>query len=92
MKQRAKSISLTLLSTVAFAQSDPAQLLFNKVHVFDSINGAWTESAILLVEGNVIKTTSTDLIVANGTVVVEGDGRILMLGVIAGHSKGGIKV
>lgn len=86
MKLSAAIIAFAVFSTAAVAQDDPAQTLFTNVHVFDGVNEARIENANVLVEGNVIKQISTDMIDAGQATVIDGDGRTLMPGIIEGHS------
>lgn len=60
--------------------------LFTNVHVFDGVNEARIENANVLVEGNLIKTVSTDAIEAGDAAVIDGGGRTLMPGLVEGHA------
>ncbi len=64
----------------------PRQVLFTNVNIFDGLNEALMENANVLVEGNLIKTVSTDAIEAEGAHLVDGGGRTLMPGLIDMHS------
>ena len=84
--------SILTAAIVAFAASasqaqDEAkpQTLFTNVHIFDGVNEARIENANVLVEGNLIKTVSTDAIDAPGAMVIDGGGRTLMPGFIDNH-------
>jgi len=69
----------------ALAQDTPAQILFTKVNVFDGVSDQRIENANVLVEGNLIKTISTDAISADGATVIDGGGRTLMPGLADTH-------
>ena len=71
--------------SVAIAQDDPARTLFTNVHVFDGVSAERIENANVLVEGNLIKSVSTDPIDAAGATVIDGGGRTLMPGMIDLH-------
>ena len=62
------------------------QTLFTNVNVFDGLSPELIENANVLVEGNLIKTVSTDPIDAPDATVVDGGGRTLMPGLIDMHS------
>ena len=64
---------------------DASQTLFTNVHVFDGVQAQRIENANVLVEGNLIKTVSTDPIEADGATVIDGGGRTLMPGMIEAH-------
>lgn len=76
----------TAMALPAAAQDDPPQTLFTNVHVFDGVNEARIENASVLVEGNLIKTVSTDAIDAPGATVIDGGGRTLTPGFIEVHA------
>lgn len=67
------------------AQENVSRILFTNVNVFDGTNEALIENANVLVEGNLIKTVSTDRIAAEGATVIDGGGRTLMPGLIEAH-------
>ena len=71
----------------AGTSGDPAtaQTLFTNVHVFDGVNEARIENASVLIEGNLVRTVSTDPIAAEGATVIDGGGRTLMPGLIDAH-------
>jgi imidazolonepropionase-like amidohydrolase len=71
--------------SVAIAQDDPVRTLFTNVHVFDGISAKRIENANVLIEGNLIKSVSTDPIDAAGATVIDGGGRTLMPGLIDAH-------
>lgn len=72
-------------SLPVLADEDPEQTLFANVHVFDGINEARIENASVLVEGNLIKTVSTEIIDAPGAAVIDGGGRTRTPGFIDNH-------
>ena len=79
-------LASTLFSAYATAQDDEQrQLLFTNVHVFDGVNEARLENANVLVEGNLIKTVSTEAIDAPGAEAIDGGGRTLLPGFIDNH-------
>ena len=71
-------------SSPALAQ-DQSPILITNVNVFDGKNEALIENANVLIEGNLIKTVSTDAIEADGAKVIDGGGRTLMPGLIDAH-------
>jgi len=84
---RLLSITFAILGwcSIAIAQDDPARTLFTNVHVFDGVNAKRIENANVLIEGNLIKSVSTDPIDAAGATVIDGGGRTLMPGLIDAH-------
>jgi imidazolonepropionase-like amidohydrolase len=84
-------LALTLcFGNVALVQAqqsqEPDRVLFTNVHVFDGVSEERIENANVLVEGNLIKTVSTDPIEAEGAFTVDGEGRTLMPGLIEAHA------
>ncbi|MEM6566318.1 MAG: amidohydrolase family protein [Pseudomonadota bacterium] len=78
---------LACLATSGLAQDDALpQTLFTNVHVFDGLNEERIENANVLIEGNLIKTVSTDTIDAPSAVVIDGEGRTLMPGFMEMHA------
>ncbi|MEH6478304.1 MAG: hypothetical protein V7727_21615, partial [Sneathiella sp.] len=70
----------------ASAQDDaPRQVLFTNVNIFNGVDDGLMENASVLVEGNLIKTISTEAIDAGDAFVVDGEGRTLMPGLIDMH-------
>ncbi|WP_428687530.1 amidohydrolase family protein [Roseibium sp.] len=69
----------------ALAQDKPPQTLITNVHVFDGKTEQRSENASVLIEGNLIKSISTDPISADGATVIDGGGRTLMPGLIDAH-------
>lgn len=75
---------LTLLQTTATA-SEPAEVLFRNVHVFDGRASALTPATDVLVRGNLITAVGPSLEAAEHARVIEGEGRTLMPGLIDTH-------
>jgi imidazolonepropionase-like amidohydrolase len=71
--------------TLAQDAKTTPQVLFTNVHVFDGVNEKRIENANILIEGNVIKKVSTDLIEAEGATVIDAKGKTLMPGMIDNH-------
>ncbi|WP_380058984.1 amidohydrolase family protein (plasmid) [Falsihalocynthiibacter sp. SS001] len=69
----------------AAAQDDPIQVLFTNVNIFDGVSESLLENASVLVEGNLIKTISTQSIDAGDAQLIDGGGRTLMPGFIDNH-------
>jgi imidazolonepropionase-like amidohydrolase len=81
-------IAALALSPIAGHAQDAAPggpILFANVHVFDGVNETRIENANVLVEGNLIKTVSTEAVDASGATVIDGGGRTLMPGLIDTH-------
>ncbi len=76
---------VSLAASGALAQDALPQTLFTNVHIFDGISEERIENANVLVEGNLIKTVSTDGIDAPDATLVDGGGRTLMPGLIDSH-------
>jgi imidazolonepropionase-like amidohydrolase len=68
-----------------FAQNAPDQTLFTNVHVFDGVKDKRIENANVLIEGNLIKSISTDPIDAEGATVIDGGARTMTPGFIDAH-------
>ena len=86
MKLKAIALSVfALTASMGLAQDDPARTLFTNVHVFDGMTDGRIENANVLIEGNLIKSVSTEPIEANGATVIDGGGRTLMPGLIDSH-------
>jgi imidazolonepropionase-like amidohydrolase len=86
-------VALIALLTVAFADSASAEasdatVLFKNVRVFDGKSSELSSPTKVLVRGNKIEKISTEDIPADGsagTIIVDGDGRTLMPGLIDAH-------
>ncbi len=77
---------LAFAAVPAVAQEDaPAATLFTNVHVFDGVSETRIENANVLIEGNLIKTVSTEAIVVGDATVIDGGGRTLTPGFIDNH-------
>ncbi len=76
---------VSMAASGALAQDALPQTLFTNVHIFDGIDEERIENANVLVEGNLIKTVSTDGIDAPDATLVDGGGRTLMPGLIDSH-------
>jgi imidazolonepropionase-like amidohydrolase len=61
-------------------------VLITNVNVFDGKNSELAMGRNVLVEGNLIKAISSDDVAISGGVVIDGDGRTLMPGLIDGHA------
>jgi imidazolonepropionase-like amidohydrolase len=81
---RLAALALCVSMTAVKAQDAPQTLITN-VHVFDGVGEQRIENANVLIEGNLIKTVSTDPIEADGATVIDGGGRTLMPGLIDAH-------
>jgi imidazolonepropionase-like amidohydrolase len=68
------------------AQDDPRQILFTNCSVFDGVSETLTEGRNVLVEGNLIASTSATRDMAAGAEVVDCGGRTLMPGLIDAHT------
>ncbi|MDW3221464.1 MAG: amidohydrolase family protein [Paracoccaceae bacterium] len=86
----ATTLALGMLSmsavTLAAQEDAPRQVLFTNVNIFNGMDGEMMEGGSVLVEGNLIKTVSADVIEAPDAFMVDGDGRTLMPGLIDMHS------
>ena len=74
-----------LTSTGSAMAQDATRILITNVHVFDGVDEKRIENATVLVEGNLIKSVSTDRIEADGATVIDGGGRTMMPGLIDAH-------
>ena len=85
MRLLTTAVAIIAWCSVAIAQDDPARTLFTNVHVFDGVSAERIDDANVLIEGNLIKSISTDAIDAGGATVIDGGGRTLMPGLIDAH-------
>ncbi|MDJ0992208.1 MAG: amidohydrolase family protein [Dinoroseobacter sp.] len=85
IRRFASAVLISALASAALAQDAPPQTLFTNVNVFDGESPALLQDAQVLVEGNLIKTVSTDTIDAPAATVIDGGGRTLMPGLIESH-------
>jgi imidazolonepropionase-like amidohydrolase len=76
-------IVMALFTPMSFAQSN--SILFKNVRIFDGKSDSLSASSSVLVEGNKITRISTRDISAGGAIVIDGEGRTLMPGLIEGH-------
>ncbi|SDL64037.1 Imidazolonepropionase [Aliiruegeria lutimaris] len=75
------------IATTASAQDDrPRQVLFTNVNIFDGVSETLIENGSVLVEGNLIKTVSTEAIEVPNAEVIDGGGRTLTPGFIEAHA------
>ena len=75
-------------SALSVSAEEPVvqQVLFKNVSIFNGIDNKLYESSNVLVENNLIKSISTEVITSNAdATVIEGEGRTLMPGLIEGH-------
>ncbi|MGI1661737.1 amidohydrolase family protein [Palleronia sp. KMU-117] len=87
MKTFLKMAALSVLAAgPVCAQDALPQVLFTNVNVFDGVNEALIENASVLVEGNKIKTVSTEAVDAPDATVIDGGGRTLTPGFIETHA------
>ncbi len=70
----------------ALAQDHTSRVLFENVDVFDSKNATLIEGAHVLVEGNLVSEVSKEPIEPDGALVLDGEGRTLIPGLIDGHN------
>jgi len=77
--------SVALSTGPAFAGETNKQVLLSNVHIFNGESEERTMNANLLVEGNLIKKISTEKIIAEEALVIDGGGRTLMPGLIDMH-------
>ncbi|UWR07874.1 amidohydrolase family protein [Ruegeria sp. B32] len=78
--------ALSLAWPAAAQDEKPLQTLFTNVHVFDGTSEQRIENASVLVEGNLIKTVSTEAIDAPDATIIDGEGRTLTPGFIENHA------
>jgi len=83
-------IGAAFIASDVNAEGAKQKTLFTNVHVFDGVNEGRIENASVLIEGNLIKTISTDPIEAEEATHIDGGGRTLMPGMIDGHAHLGI--
>jgi imidazolonepropionase-like amidohydrolase len=85
MKRIFTGIACIVAAAAASAQDASGPILFTNVNVFDGVNEARIENANVLIEGNLIKSVSTDPIDAAGATVIDGGGRTMIPGLIDVH-------
>jgi imidazolonepropionase-like amidohydrolase len=91
MRIRAKLLAflgaaLTLVGATSSWAQDGGRYLFNNVAVWDGSAAALQPGMNVLVEGNKVSQISSDSISAFGAVVIDGNGRTLMPGLIDMHT------
>ena len=64
----------------------PSQILITNVNVFDGKTNGLTTGQHVLVEDNLIKEIGDDVRAGDDAIVIEGNGRTLMPGLIDGHA------
>uniref|UniRef100_UPI003D0C3383 amidohydrolase family protein n=1 Tax=Roseibium sp. TaxID=1936156 RepID=UPI003D0C3383 len=85
MKRLFLIAAFSVFASTTLAQDKPPQTLITNVHIFDGVSEQRTENASVLIEGNRIKTISTDAISADSATVIDGGGRTLMPGLADTH-------
>ncbi|CUH48995.1 putative chlorohydrolase/aminohydrolase [Ruegeria atlantica] len=82
------SLIVALAPHMGIAQDgeDPRQVLFTNVNIFDGVSETLIENGSVLVEGNLIKSVSADVMDVPDAFTVDGEGRTLMPGLIDMHS------
>lgn len=74
-----------LSGTISYSQEDTA-ILFKNVKIFDGTSSSLSPESNVLVSGNTIqKISQTDITVDENTLVIEGNGKTLMPGLIDVH-------
>lgn len=79
---------LTIWAVPVLAQPDERgqMVLFTQVHIFDGVNQERSEAMSVLVEGNTIARIAPSISAPEDTVVIDGEGRTLMPGLIDAHT------
>src|SRR5690554_3849629 len=77
--------ALLLAALTNFASAE--DVLFENVRIFDGTNPELSAPSHVLVEGNVIKTISDEIIdgETTGVTIIDGEGKVLMPGLIDAH-------
>ncbi len=76
---------MSAMATPSSAEDAASQILFTNVDVFDSRNATVIADADVLIEGNLIAEVSTERLPVDGATVIDGEGRMLIPGLIDGH-------
>ena len=77
---------LVATTIVAEEEAPPSQVLFKNVNIFNGTEDRLYENHQVLVEGNLIKAISAgEIEVKTHAIVIDGDGRTLMPGLIDAH-------
>lgn len=79
-------VLLFAMASASAAQDGTSQILFTNVSVFDSRNAAVIEAANVRVTGNLIAEVTTDALPVDGATVIDGEGKMLIPGLIDGHA------
>ena len=84
----AAAVAVLFLAAPATGQEEeaPAQILITNVNVFDGKTDGLITGQDVLVENNLIKEIGNDLGARGDAIVIEGNGRTLMPGLIDGHA------
>ncbi len=82
----AYALATLLLPRLGVGQIQPPRILITNVNIFDGMTDDLATGMNVLVEGNLIKTISSNAISAASATVIDGGGRTLMPGLIDGHA------
>lgn len=82
---RACVFAVVVLVTVPAVAQEASATLYENVRIFDGTHDALSVPSNVLVRDGVIETISADAITAAGAAVIDGDGRVLMPGLIDAH-------
>lgn len=82
---RACVVAVVGLVIVPAAAQEAPDTLYENVRIFDGTHDALSVPSNVLVRDGVIETISADAITAAGAAVIDGDGRVLMPGLIDAH-------
>ena len=79
---------LFLISAYATEQpnTEPTQILFQNIKIFDGVKHQLITGKDVLIEGNLIKSIGVGLAVASNVQVIDGGGRTLVPGMIDSHT------
>ena len=72
--------------TPSSAEDAASQILFTNVDVFDSRNAQVINGANVLIQDNLIAEVTTEALTVDGATVIDGEGRMLVPGLIDGHN------
>ncbi len=87
-KQIVIILFMLVFTTDVFSQTEPNKILINNVNIFDGKENKLVKGNILI-EDNLIKTISTDVIVPSSEdeiIIIDGKGKYVMPGLIDAHS------
>ncbi len=79
-------LSVSVLSSANALADEHSSVLIRDVHVFDGVSKARIENANVLIEDNLIKEVSQDVINAPDALVIDGGGKTLMPGLSDAHT------